>query len=218
MTPTPATTPTLKLPNARHAARAPAHITPEQLERVRQAAYNLPQVVKPADYWPEDAPELEKQLDTQGLILLQKAVPHQRPSRWISPQLLDAALLHLAEVGVGRDVRTLMVERLATLEALGITREPDALAGGWERLHSQPLTLSSEDWPQAGLISVAFRAPVVAEPVWAFFRNGDKRALLAALGGAPAYPHATELAAHLDALAERSAFKPNASARSRWRL
>ncbi len=206
MTPTPATAPTLKLPNARHAARAPAHITPEQLERVRQAAYNLPQVVKPADYLPEDAPELEKQLDTQGLILLQKAVPHQRPSRWISPELIDAALLHLAEVGVGRDIRSVMVERLATLEALGITRAPDALAGGWERLHNQPLTLTSEDWPQEGLLSVAFRAPVPAEPVWAFFRNGDKRALLAGLGGAPAYPHAAELAAHLDALAERSAW------------
>lgn len=36
-----------------HARRVPAHIGKEQLARIRQAAYTLPQVVKPADYLAE---------------------------------------------------------------------------------------------------------------------------------------------------------------------
>lgn len=192
--------PVLRLPNVRHADRVPAHITPEQMERVRQASYNLPQVVKPADYLPEDAPDFETRLDTLGLILLQKAVPHQRPSRWISPALIDAALLHLDEVGVGRETRAVMIERGATLDALGITR----LGDGWERQVRQPLTLGYEDWREPGTLHVVFRVPTPADPVWAYFRNGDKPALKKAMGKAPPYPHATELAARLDALAERS--------------
>ena len=35
---------------------------------------------------------------------------------------------------------------------------------------------------------VVFRVPVEAEPVWAYYRSGDKAALLAALGPAPAVP------------------------------
>lgn len=192
--------PGLRLPQPRHLARLPSHLTPLQLERVRQAAYNLPQVVKPADYLPEDAPGFESHLDELGLILLQKAVPNQRPSRWISPSLIDAALLHLDEVGVGRETRPVMVERAATLEALGMTR----LADGWERLFRQPLVLRTEAWQGAAAISVAYRGPVPADPVWAYFRNGDKSALLASLGPVPGYPHADRLASHLDALAERS--------------
>lgn len=195
-----ASEPMLRLPNPRHATRVPAHIPPEQLERVRQAAYNLPQVVKPADYLPEDAPDFETRLDSLGLILLQKVVPHQRPSRWISPALIEPALRHLDEVGVGRETRTLMIERHATLEALGISR----LGDGWERLVRQPLALGYADWQAPDALTVAFRSPIPSEPVWGFFRHGDSRALLAALGPAPAYPHAAELAAHLDALAERS--------------
>jgi ATP-dependent RNA helicase SUPV3L1/SUV3 len=53
---------------------------------------------------------------------------------------------------------------------------------------------------------VGFRAAIPAEPVWAFFRHGDKRALLGALAEQPRWPDAAELAAHLDALAERSAW------------
>ena len=107
--------PSFKLPQPRHASRVPAHIMPELLERVRQGAYNLPQVVKPADFIPEDSPHLEQHLDGLGLILLQKAVPHQRPSRWIAPTLIDSALRHLDEVGVGRETRAIMIERAATL-------------------------------------------------------------------------------------------------------
>lgn len=189
-----------KLPNASHAQRIPAHITPEAFERVRQAAYNLPQVVKPADYLPEDAPDFETHLNTLGLILLQKAVPNQRPSRWISPALIDAALLHLDEVGVGRETRALMIERGATLDAIGVTRAGD----GWERLVRQPLPLGFPDWAKPGTLSVAWRVAIPAEPVWAFFRDGQKAVLLSSLGGPPDWPHSAELGAHIDALAERS--------------
>ena len=192
--------PRLKLPLAHHVSRLPTHVTEEQLERVRQAAYNLPQVVKPSDYLPEEAPELETHLDTLGLILLQRAVPHQRPSRWIAPTLIDAALLHLETVGVGRETRALMVERQAMLEALGITRAGD----GWERLHRHALKLSTEAWQAPGALTVAYRGPVAADPVWAYFRDGDKARLLQNLGAVPVYPFADDLAAHLDALAERS--------------
>ncbi|WP_374432224.1 helicase-related protein [Ideonella dechloratans] len=201
-----AAAPTFKLPQPRHASRVPAHITPELLERVRQGAYNLPQVVKPADFIPEDSPNLEQHLDGLGLILLQKAVPHQRPSRWISPSLIDSALRHLDEVGVGRETRAIMIERAATLEALGITRATqDGPGDGWERLFRQPLPVRHAAWQGKGL-DVGFRAPIPAEPVWAFFRHGDKRALLGALAEQPRWPDAAELAAHLDALAERSAW------------
>lgn len=201
-------TPKLRLPIPSHAARVPVTITPEQLERVRQAAYNLPQVVKPADYVEDhdDPSEGERRLADAGLILLQKAVPHQRPSRWIAPNLIEVALRHLDEVGVGRETRALMVEHHATLEALGFTRAPDAGTGGWERVFQQPLTLTFDAWSQPGLLSLAYRAEVPSEPVWAFFRNGDKRALLGALAFAPPYEHIEDLVAHLDALAERSAW------------
>ncbi len=192
--------PRLRLPNVRHTERVPAHITPEQMERVRQAAYNLPQVVKPADYLAEDAPNFETHLDELGLILLQKAVPHQRPSRWISPGLIDAALLHLDTVGVGRETRAPMLERSAALEALGIQRQGD----GWDRLYRQHLPLQYEAWKKPGTLSVAFRLAVPAEPVWAYYRDGDKRALLGGIAGNAVWPHAAELAAHIDNLAERS--------------
>lgn len=200
-------TPTFKLPDMRHASRVPAHITPEQLERVRQGAYNLPQVVKPADFIPEESPGLERHLDGLGLILLQKAVAHQRPSRWIAPALLDVALRHLDEAGVGRETRAVMIERASTLEALGITRATHlGLGESWERLFRQALPLTWEAWRRKGTLEVAFRGPIPADPVWAFFRNGDKRALLGALADAPEWPHASELAEHLDRLAERSAW------------
>jgi len=65
---------TVTLPNPRHAARVPAHIAPEQLARIRQHAYALPQVVKPADWFDEHGSGLDERLDKLGLILLQKAV------------------------------------------------------------------------------------------------------------------------------------------------
>lgn len=191
----------LTLPNPRHANRVPPHIGPQQLGRIRQAAYTLPQVVKPADFVAEHSAGFEEHLDKLGLVLLQKAAGGARPSRWIAPELMDSALAHLDSVGTGPTARSLVQERTGVLDALGVSRH----AGSWTRLISQALHLSEPGWR----VPVVFRVPVEAEPVWAYFRNGDKAALLAALGPAPAYPHAAELAAHLQALIERSrSYKP----------
>src|ERR1700710_3038821 len=83
--PAPAPPRAFKLPNARPASRVPDGISPADVARIQQAAYQLPQVVKPGDYLDEHAPHLEHHLDTLGLILLQKAVAGSRPSRWIAP-------------------------------------------------------------------------------------------------------------------------------------
>ena len=129
---------TLNLPNPRHAKRVPAHIDKEQFARIRQAAYVLPQVVKPGDYIAERTAGFEEHLDKLGLILLQKAVAGARPSRWIAPDLLDSALAHLDVVGTGPTVRPLMQERTAALEALGVSRD----ASVWTRLISHTLQLT----------------------------------------------------------------------------
>ena len=68
-------------PNARHASRVPPTITPADVARIQQAAYQLPQVVKPADYVAENSAGLETHLDKLGYVLLQKAVAGARPSR-----------------------------------------------------------------------------------------------------------------------------------------
>ena len=101
--------PVLHLPVASHASRLPSHLALAQVERVRQAAYTLPQVVQPADLLPEGGAAGDEQLDALGYILLQKAVPGQRPSRWISPALMDEALRHLEVAGSGRGVRATLV-------------------------------------------------------------------------------------------------------------
>jgi ATP-dependent RNA helicase SUPV3L1/SUV3 len=185
-----------ELPNPRHAARLPKHIGKEQFGRIRQAAYTLPQVVKPGDFLDERSAGFEDHLDKLGLVLLQKPVAGARPSRWIAPDLMDAALAHLDAVGTGPSVRALMLERAATLETLGVERRGAA----WTRLISHALQLAEPGWR----VPVLFRVPVDADAVWAFYRSGDKPALLAALGTPPAYPHAKELTAYLDALVTRS--------------
>jgi ATP-dependent RNA helicase SUPV3L1/SUV3 len=184
------------LPNPRHAKRVPAHITKEQFNRIRQAAYTLPQVVKPGDYLDERSAGFEDHLDKLGLVLLQKAVAGARPSRWIDPELLAIALAHLDAVGTGATVRQLMQERTAALEALGVSRR----AGSWTRLISHTLQLSEAGWR----VPVLFRVSVDAVAVWAFYRSGDKATLLAALGTPPMYPHAAELVEHLEVLLARS--------------
>jgi ATP-dependent RNA helicase SUPV3L1/SUV3 len=183
-------------PNPRHATRLPAHLGKEQFNRIRQAAYTLPQVVKPGDYLDERSSGFEEHLDKLGLVLLQKPVAGARPSRWIEPALMDSALAHLDAVGTGPTVRPLMLERSAALDALGVSRR----AGAWTRLISHALQLSEPGWR----VPVLFRVPVDAMAIWAFYRNGDKPALLAALGTPPPYPHAAELTAHLEALIARS--------------
>ncbi|HLL13164.1 MAG TPA: DEAD/DEAH box helicase, partial [Rubrivivax sp.] len=194
----------LNLPNQRHAQRVPLQIDADALERIRQSAYLLPQVVKPADYVAEHSPGFESHLDKMGLVQLQKAAPGGRPSRWIEPQLMAPALAQLDALGSGPEVRPLMLERTAALQALGIERE----AGVFKRLVKQTLAVAVPDHPPWQL-PVAFEVTVDPAPVWDFYRTGDKAALQQALGGAPAYPHAAELIAHLQTLVARShAFQP----------
>ena len=128
----------LNLPDPRHAKRVPPHIDKHRFERIRHAAYALPQVVKPADFVTEQSTTFEEQLDKLGLVLLQKAAGGARPSRWIAPELMDSALAHLDSVGTGPAARPLMQERTGVLDALGVSRH----AGAWTRLISQALHLS----------------------------------------------------------------------------
>ena len=189
------------LPNSRHLARVPPHIAPEALIRVRNAAHQLPQVVAaadlPADLVPEHAPDADERLDKLGLVLLQKGLTGQRPSRWIAPELLDEALRHLDAVGSGPKLRPLMTERSAVLDALGVTRGGPA---SWERLAVQTLTLAQDAWR----IDVSHLIPVEAAPVWRFFRDGDKPALLETLQHQPDWPDAAELQATLDMLVDQA--------------
>ena len=191
---------TLSLPIPRHADRLPPHIGKDQLARIRHAVHHLPQVVKPADYLADTHADFETHLDKLGLVLLQKPVAGQRPSRWIDPTLIDAALAHLDAVGSGPKARPTMLERTTALEQMAVSRR----AGVWTRLIRHTLTLSEPGWT----VPVLFRIPVDANAVWAFYRSGDAPALLAALGPAPQHPQAPELLAHMEALLARSrAFK-----------
>jgi ATP-dependent RNA helicase SUPV3L1/SUV3 len=188
------------LPIPRHAERLPPHIGKDQLARIRHAVHHLPQVVKPADYLADTHADFETHLDKLGLILLQKPVAGQRPSRWIDPALIDAALAHLDAVGSGPKARPLMLERTTALEQMAVSRR----AGVWTRLIRHTLALSQAEWK----VPVLFRIPVNADAVWAFYRHGDAPALLAALGPPPQHPQAAELSAQLEALIARSrAFK-----------
>ncbi|MCW7541629.1 helicase-related protein [Aquabacterium sp. A7-Y] len=180
------------LPDPSHASRIPPHLGPEQVHRIRQAAYHLPQVVKPADFVEAEGEQDDDHLDWMGLILLQKAVPGSRPSRWIAPTLMDAALRHLDEVDGPKQLRAAYSSRAAALEALGISRH----GNGWERLSSQELALREPGWR----VPVSFHAPIDAEAVWDYFRTGDREALLRALGSSAVYPQAAALQAHLDTL------------------
>ena len=189
----------LTLPHPRHASRVPPHIDKDALNRIKQAAYQLPQVVKPADYLTEGkdgAKGFEDHLDKLGLVLLQKPVAGARPSRWIAPELMDSALAHLDALGTGPGARPLMLERRAMLEARGVSRH----AGVWSRRISHTLKLSEPGWS----VPVLFLIPVDAAAVWAFFRSGDTAALLQTLGAPPPYPHAAELVAYLNDLVARS--------------
>ena len=199
--PKPKPPPPPMLPNTRHMARVPAHIGAEALSRVRNAAYQLPQVITaadmPADLVPEHAADGDERLDRLGLVLLQKGVPGQRPSRWLSPGLFDEALRHLDAVGTGPKLRALMTERSAVLDALGVSR---ANPSDWERLAKQVIRLDQDAWT----IDVSHLIPVDASPVWRFFRDGDRAALDDALQHTPDWPHAAELQTRLDLLVEQA--------------
>lgn len=102
---TPAAPPSYALPNPRHAGRIPPEVGPEQWQRIRQAAYQLPQVLSPADVEEGGSGHGEGRpadLDRLGLIMIQKAAKAgsgSRPSRWIEPRLVATALAHLDVVG-----------------------------------------------------------------------------------------------------------------------
>ena len=188
------------LPNPKHARRLPPHIGKAEFAAIRHHAYALPQVVKPADFLEERSPGFEQHLDKLGYVLLAKPAAGARPSRWIHPAHMDAALAHLQAVGTGPDIRPLMVERGAVLDSLGVARR----AGEWTRLIRHTLRLPQPEPQAPWAVPVLFRIPVADEAVWAFYRSGDKEALLAALGPAPQHPQAPELMAHLQSLVERS--------------
>ncbi len=189
------------LPNPRHAGRVPPHIGTESLHRIRQAAYQLPQVVAaadlPVDLVHDHAADADERMDALGLVLLQRGVAGQRPSRWISPVLFDETLRHLDAVGTGPKLRALMTERSGVLETLGISRAGPAT---WERQATQVLHLAQNDWR----IEVTHLIPLDAAPVWQFYRDGDKATLLVALKDVPAYPHAPALQAELDRLVDQA--------------
>nr|WP_295078993.1 helicase-related protein [uncultured Roseateles sp.] len=202
--PTPApVSPSFNLPHARHAKRLPPELTPEGLLRIRQAAYQLPQVLTPADFLShsdhteaarDDLPE------QRGLILLQKAVAGARPSRWIAPELMAVALRHLDVVGTAPTVRALMQQRTLALDKLGLSRDPSQ-SSGWSRLCHTTLSLSAPGWR----IPVTYRLELPdATAVWDFYRDGDLNALTQAIGPAPAFVGEAELLAHLETLLARS--------------
>ncbi len=184
------------LPNPRHRARVPADIGAEAIARIRQAAFALPQVVKPADYLEEGSAGFEQHLDRLGLVLLQKPVSGARPSRWIEPGLMHAALAHLDAVGPDPEARLVMVQRSAALDVLGLQRH----AGQWSRRVSQTLQLPQAQWS----LPVVFAVPQDAAPVWDFYRSGDVALLQAALGPPPPHPQAAALQEHLGRLVARS--------------
>jgi len=193
----PSSKPQLNLPRPRHASRVPPHIGKAQLAQIRHGAYALPQVVKPADFGGDD-----ETLEQMGLVMLQKAssggtsAAAGRPSRWIDPALMDAALSHQQAVGTGPVARPTFLQRHSTLETLGVARH----GSDWSRLISHALALAQPGWK----VPVLYRLPVQAEAVWAFYRDGDRDALVAALGPAVTYPHAKPLITHLDGLVAHS--------------
>jgi len=195
-----AATPKLTLPIPSHARRLPAGVTPEQAERVRQSAYLLPQTLTPLDDPDREPAQAEAAFDAQGLILLQRAVADHRPSRWIAPDALPAALEHLQAVGSGTGTRAVMAGRTAQLDALGVFR----CGAAWERLVHAPLTLRGPDGATGHPLTVAHRVPQAEAPIWRFYRTGDLQALEQALGPPPAHPQAGEISAQLQGLLDRS--------------
>ena len=193
--PTAAPAATIQLPHSRHAPRLPADIGPEQWQRIRQSAYQLPHVLSPADI--AGGAGTEEELDRLGLIMIQKAVSGARPSRWIAPGLMASALQHLDSVGTAPTVRALMQQRTAQLETLGLSRD----GMGWSRLCRQLFKLADADWQ----IPVSYRVAITDEaPIWDFYRSGELPALKSAIGQMPGYPQAMALLAHLEGLYARS--------------
>ncbi len=183
--------PSFHLPQPRHAARLPADLVAGQWQRIRQAAFYLPQVLSPAD--------LDDDPDALGLVQIQKAVSGGRPARWIAPAHIAVALRHLDALdaqGEPAQARPLMQQRSTQLDKLGLQRE----GLSWRRRASQTLVLDRPGWQ----LQLAYLLPADEGPIWDFYRDGDAQALQQALGQPPACAHAEALRGHLNSLLARS--------------
>jgi len=184
----------------------PANDIPRpQLDRLRRAAYLLPQAITPAEFHDGTPAEGEAALQSAGFVQLQKAAGGARPSRWIAPADVAAALAHLdATGGAGSGALPQMLERRAALIAQGVQRQ----GGGFVRQVSQPIEVPVPE-ARPWRVAVAHRVPMAAEAAWAFHRSGDLDALRAAFGTPAPYPHAAEIRDHLERLIARShAYQP----------
>jgi ATP-dependent RNA helicase SUPV3L1/SUV3 len=188
--------PALKLPVARHLGRLPGNITPDQLHRLRQAAYLLPQVVKPGDFLLQASAQPEEELDRLGLILLQKAQAGARSSRWIAPTSVDAAVAHLDAFAdatkPSEGLKAITTERANWLDTQGIMRQ----GLGWQRRAVQAIELSEPGWS----VNVSYLCDIDAAVIWHYFRTGDQGAVFEAMQAAPPYEHTAALTEHLETL------------------
>lgn len=181
-------------------APEPPALPPQTLERLRALAYALPQVLRPADLGLEDGRGTDTALREKGLLLLQKALTGQRPSRWIEPRLVAAALAHVEAMAGQPHPRPLMLERTNILHGMGVSRVLVAGLPRWLRLTRHSLALPEPGWT----LPLLFHAPVDEEALWAWFRDGELDALQAALGAPQPYPQAAALLAHVQALVDSS--------------
>lgn len=185
---------------------SPANDIPrQQLDRLRRAAYLLPQAIIPAEFHDGASADGEAALQRAGYVQLQKAAGGARPSRWIAPADVAAALQHLeATGGTGSGALPQMLERRAALIAQGVQR----LAGRFVRQVSQTIEVPVPD-AAPWRVAVAHFVPLAAEVAWAFHRSGDADALRAAFGTPSPWPHAGEIRDHLERLVARShAYQP----------
>lgn len=177
------------LPNPLHLRRLPQGLSALQWQRLRQAAYHLPQVLSPTENCTEA-------FERAGLIQIQKAISGNRSSRWIEPALIPLALAHLDALGSLAHPRVLMQQREAQLHGLGLHR--DGLR--WKRLCQQGLQLSRPGWR----VVLAHVTEADEAAIWTFFRDGDLAQLEGSLGEPPAWPQAEVLLLHLESLLTRS--------------
>ena len=184
---------------------APIEIPRSQLERLRRAAYLLPQVITPAEFHDGTPAEGEAALHAAGYVQLQKAASGGRPSRWIAPGEVDAALAHLeATGGAAQGALPQMLERRAALLAQGVQR----IGGVFQRQVSQTLSVAVPDSPP-WRTALAHLVPLPSQLAWTFHRDGDVDALRAALGSAAPHPQADSIRLHLERLIARShAYQP----------
>ncbi len=184
---------------------SPAEPSRALLDRLRRAAYLLPQALTPAEFHDGPPAEGEAALQRAGYLQLQKAAAGARPSRWIAPGDVDAALAHLESTGgAGQGALPQMLERRAALIALGVQR----IGGRFLRQASHVLAVPVPD-AAPWRVPLAHLVPIEAELAWAFHRSGDADALRAALGPAAPPLHAEAIRTHLAHLVARSqAYQP----------